>query len=55
MVYPDIGRLLDGNTIPIISQYLADLQVSDDDVFLSVDCEADAGESFMQRKISVRL
>lgn len=46
VVYPDIGRFLNGNTIPIFSQYLADLQVSDNDVLLSVDCEADAGECF---------
>lgn len=46
VVDPDIGGLIDSNGIAIVGKDLGNLEVAEDDVALSADVEAHAGDGY---------
>lgn len=51
VVNPDIGRLLNGNRVTVVSFNLGDLHVADNDVLLSVDGQTNAGKGFTELSV----
>lgn len=52
VVDPDVGRLIDTNSITVAGINLANLQVAQDDVLLATDVDADTGEGCLRLEIA---